>query len=707
MPRRRAFSLPSEAQLLALLQERAPQAASLQQLAAHFQVPEAAQPALRRRLHDLVRRGRVQLREGRYFLPPRPQTLVGVVQRHEDGYGFFVPDDRTQADVYLPRHAMRGVLHGDRVRVRVETGRDGRRRGRVVQVLARGQSDVIGTVRYAGRRYWLVPLEPHRCPQVALPARTRQEAKPGQLAVVELTGFRGAQPQGRLRELLGEAGDPGMALALVLRKYDLPRAFPPEVEAEAEAVARPVDDEGRGRRDLRSLLTFTIDGETARDFDDAVSLEELPSGHYRLGVHIADVSHYVREDSALDREAFRRGTSVYFPDRVIPMLPDRLSSDLCSLRPASDRLTMSLLIELTPAGEPRGYELVDAVIHSRARLTYRQVAAYLEGDRRALAGTPAALGEVLARMAALAQRLRQRRLRAGSLDFDLPASDLVLDHEGNIERILRAERTAAHLLIEEFMLLANRTVAAHLARRRVPTLYRVHAPPEASKIAQFNAFVQALGYRVHTKAGAIRPRAVQAVLQQAQGKPEERLINHLLLRTLQRACYATENTGHFALAFPHYTHFTSPIRRYPDLVVHRLLREAARPRGMPAARRAFWAQRLPEIAAHASQRERLAEEAEREVVERKKVEFMRDKVGQAFTGVITGVTGFGLFVELEDLLVEGLVPLARLPGAFVHHPQRHCLLNPKTGQAYRLGDRLRVRLERVHRERGRLDFSLC
>jgi ribonuclease R len=652
----------------------------------------------------------VRVRGSRYALPERQRTLVGVVQRHEDGYGFVVPDEGEQEDVYVPRQSMRGVMHGDRVLVRLDAAprRGERRSGSVTQVLERSHQEVIGRVTTVGKGCLLVPVEARLCPEIYIPPGERGGAQRGHMAVAEISRYTlgQTQPHGRIVDVLGYADDPGMEMQLILHKYALPSAFPPEVEEAAAAIPpqlRP--HEYRGRRDFRQHITFTIDGETARDFDDAVSLDVLPNGHLLLGVHIADVSHYVREGSQLDQEAYHRGTSVYFPDRVIPMLPARLSNEVCSLQPAVDRLTLSVCIELTPDAETVSYDIVDTVICSQARLTYSQVAAYLEGSSRVLEDASPAIGEVLQRMDVMATRLRERRFAAGSIDFDLPESDIVLDSEGRIERILRAERNRAHMLIEEFMLLANRTVAAHLTALKVPTLYRVHEPPAADKIVQFNTFVHAFGYAVEG-GDTIHPGAVQAVLAAAAGKPEEMLVNHVLLRSMQRARYAAQNSGHFGLAFTHYTHFTSPIRRYPDLLVHRLWRDTRRAGGLTAARRDFWVNHLPEMAEHTSQRERLADDAERDVIELKKVEFMLDKLGQEYAGVITGVTRFGLFVELTDLFIEGFVHIAWLFDHYVYDAARFCLIGQYTGQIHRLGARVRVRVDNVNVTRRQIDFSL-
>ena len=705
------MSLPSESQVLEIFQGTGQQQYTMKRLIQHFAVTVEERPAFREAIRAMVARGRLVLLHGtRYALPQRLDTLAGVVRRHADGYGFVVPEDAQEDDIYLSRYAMQGVMHGDRVLVRLEPRqRDGERRsGRVVQVLERGQHQVTGRVEILGKHCWLLPLDARLCPDIFIAPPDRLQAQRGAMAVAEITryGLMQEHPQGRIVEVLGSADAPDMELRLILRKYRLPAAFPPEVEAAAEAVVSQVEPPDRASRcDLRDLVTFTIDSETARDFDDAVSVEPLTNGHVRLGVHIADVSVYVHEGSPLDREAAERGTSVYFPDRVIPMLPARLSQDICCLLPDVDRLTLSVFIELTTDAHIVRYEIVDTVIRSQARLTYTRVAEYLDGNPRALDGWNPAIGEVLECLDHLASVLRQQRLAAGSLDFDLPEADIILDSEGKIDAILRAEYTRAHMLIEEVMLLANRTIAAHLAGLNVPALYRVHEPPAPEKLVQFSALVRTFGY-AFPDMGRLQPGAVQTLLDVVQGTPEAPLINHLLLRSLPPAHYAIDNTGHFGLACTHYTHFTSPIRRYPDLIVHRLLRDSAAPGGMSAARREFWLQALPEIATSTSTSERRAAEAEREVENLKKIEFMLTKLGEEYDGVITGVTQFGLFVELEDLFVEGLVHISWLPDYCLFYPERFCLVGQNTGQTYRLGDRVRVRVDNVSLTRKQIDFSL-
>ncbi|MGE3539112.1 MAG: ribonuclease R [Candidatus Tectimicrobiota bacterium] len=705
------MTLPTETQVLALFQNTAQQQYTMKRLVRHFALPVDERPLFRDLIDDMVKRGRLlRLHGSRYALPRRLDTFIGVVKRHADGYGFVASESGDEDDVYLPRQAMHGVMHGDRLLVRLEPRpRIGERRsGRVIQVLERAQQEVVGRVEMLGKTCWLLPLDPRLCPDIALLPQQGVPVKRGVMAIAAITRFTLSQPypQGRVVEVLGAADAPDIEMRLIMRKYDLPTAFPPEVEEAAEAVSLHLTpDDLAGRRDLRQLVTVTIDSETARDFDDAVSLEPLANGHVRLGVHIADVSFYVQEESPLDREAARRGTSVYFPDRVIPMLPAHLSHEVCCLRPDVERLTLSVLIELTADGRPLHSEMVAAVIRSQARLTYTRVAAYLDGNAQALAGLNPAIGPMLKQMDILARRLRQQRLEAGSLDFDLPEADIVLDSEGKIDTIMRAERSPAHQLIEECMLLANRTVALYLSQSGVPALYRVHAPPSQDRLVQFSTFVRTFGYAIPDQ-DRLQPGALQGLLAAVQGKPEAAMINHLLLRALPRAQYSVQNSGHFGLACTHYTHFTSPIRRYPDLVVHRLVRDCLQSGGMLAARRAMWAVSLPVIAESTSLTERLADDAEREVEQLKKVEFMLDKLGETYDGVITGVTPFGCFVELDALFIEGLVHVTSLPEYCMYYPERFSLVGQRTGRVYRLGDRVHVRLEHVSVARRQIDFRL-
>ena len=504
-------------------------------------------------------------------------------------------------------------------------------------------------------------------------------------------------PIGRVTEVLGNIDDPGVDATIITRKYGLPDQHGQEAVAEARRML-----EGRGSpRTLARPRTgpggapvlppLTIDGEHARDFDDAITIEKLPNGNHWLGVHIADVAHYVQEGGALDEEAYERGTSVYFPDRAVHMFPSELSTGLCSLNPHVDRLVQSCLMEIDRQGTVLRHEIHDGVIHSDARMTYTDVSAILMDRNPELMTKFKAFVPMFETMRDLFQILNERRRRRGSIDFDLKEPEIILDDEGMVKQIIAAERRIANRIIEEFMLVANETVAQHLDDGNVPTLYRIHEAPDPLKVEQFEEFVSTLGYSLGVSATAVRPRHFQKLVEQIHGKPEEKPIAFLMLRTMQKARYAETNSGHFGLAASSYTHFTSPIRRYPDLVVHRTLRESRR--GMSNERVEELTEDLPEMGRHTSERERRAAEAERELVQWKKVRFMADKVGDEFEGYVTGVTAFGLFIELVEHFVEGMVHVSTMADDYYRFIERaHVLRGEHTGQVYRLGDKVRVRM---------------
>ena len=596
----------------------------------------------------------------------------------------------------------------------------GRAHGSVVRVVERALSRLVG--RYAvgaGGTACVVPFDPRIAAGVRVLPGAGGQAEPDDMVEIELTGAPDAAPgpAGRVVEVLGDAEAPGADTRIVIRKHGLPDAHGDDAIAEARrlgAAVRAVDR--RGRTDFRGLTTVTIDGETARDFDDAVTLEELPGGRCRLGVHIADVAHYVPEGGVLDRAAYERGTSVYFPDRAVHMFPAELATGLCSLNPGVDRLVQSCLMEIGRDGEVVRYELHDGLIRSDARMTYAEVNAALTGPEPARppvpgpAGTAARrreeLGPLFRQMAALFERLHGRRRRRGAIDFDLPAAQFLFDEAGRVEAIVAAERNLAHRIIEEFMLAANETVAGHLAAAGVPALFRVHEAPDPASVADFEAFAATLGHGLGAPPGRLAPAHFQRLIDRVAETPQARPVAFLILRTMQQARYDPANLGHFGLAAPTYTHFTSPIRRYPDLVVHRLLR-AVRHGALGAGRRGALDDDLPAIARQTSERERRAEEAERELVQWKKVRFMADKVGDEFTGCITGVAAFGLFVELVEQFVEGLVHVSGMADDFYRFvEEQHVLYGERSGKTYRLGDRVRVRLVRVDRDRRQLDLAL-
>jgi len=672
-------------------------------------------PAARRELKPVLRRliadgALVKIRGARVGLPDRMNLVVGRLSCNPSGYGFVVPEVRRegQGDLFVAAANIREALHGDRVVARLERQGPKGPEGRIIRVLERANLRIVGRYEDDGRfGGHVVPFDKRVLHEVFVPAGEESGATAGQMVAVEITRPPTAtrNPAGRVLEVLGRLTDPGVDLKVIVAKYGLPDAFPPEVEEEARHVACPVGaEEIPGRTDFRGWLTVTIDPETARDHDDAVGIERRKDGGYRLAVHIADVAHYVREGGPLDQEAYLRGTSVYFPDRVVPMLPHALSSDVCSLVEGRDRLTQSVVIELDARGRVKGKAFHDGVIRSAARLSYEQAQAIVDGDA-GLRERFASLVPSLLVMDELAKLMRARRHDRGSLDFDLPEPKLVLDEAGEMTGIVRHARLDSMRLVEEFMLAANEAVAEELDRAGAGALYRVHEQPDPERVEEFVDLVASLGYRMPGRLEGIRPEDFQLVLRQIEGKPEEKLVSYLLLRTMKLARYHEENLGHFGLATGMYAHFTSPIRRYPDLVVHRALR--ALRQGKDAEREAWLREKLPEMGLHLSERERRASEAERELVEWKKVRFMAARVGEAFSGYVTGVQAFGLFVELEEIYVQGLVHVSSMTDDYYRFLEKaHLLKGENTGKAYRLGDRVEVQVVRADLDRRQVDFAL-
>jgi ribonuclease R len=705
--------MTSAEQLLQAIRDKLDHPATLRELLQRLRVAKQDRAALKRQLRSLVADGRlVQIRGHRYGLPDRMNLVVGRVETNPRGFGFVVPDqplDEVRGDIYIAGANLNQAMHGDRVVARIERVKDDdRAEGRIVRILERGTQRTVG--RYEVDRSGLgfvVPFDRRVVMDVQIAEDTRG-AGPGDMVEVEIirwpTATRG--PLGRVVEVLGPIDAPGVDIEIILRKYGIVDGHGAAAVAEAARLGETVrEKDHRGRTDFRPWMTVTIDGEHARDFDDAITIDRTERGHFLLGVHIADVAHYVQEGSPLDEEACDRATSVYFPDRAVHMFPPELATGLCSLNPRVDRLVQSCLMEVDRRGEVVRYEFHDGVINSDARMTYTEVNAILADRDPAVIARYAGLVTTFELMGELFEILNGRRRRRGSIDFDLAEPEVVLDANGLVEQIVRAERNIAHRLIEEFMLLANETVAGHLERLGVPTLYRVHEPPDPLKVADFEGFVTALGYSLAAPAGAVAPRHFQRLVERIRGKPEEKPIALLLLRTMQKARYDAANLGHFGLAARAYTHFTSPIRRYPDLVVHRILRESRR--GLSEERSAELVEDLPEIARHTSDRERRANEAEWELVAWKKVRFMADKVGDEFEGFITGVTAFGLFVELVEHFVEGLVHVSTMANDYYRFDEKqHCLSGENTRKTYRLGDRVRVQVLKVDLEQRQVGLGI-
>jgi len=826
----------SDSAILKHIARQPKKAAGYKQLLRELGAKGDARRELSERLQALVKKGELQQVDSDRFAIPKPPSnrnlLVGRLSMHRDGFGFVIPETRSldaglkaklAGDVFIPPPGVGSAMHGDRVMVEITAFRpDGRAEGRIVRSISRAHPTVVGIFHHAQRHNTVRPIDQKVAQEIIIPpgmenpktdaeaASPRQKSRDrvigdqaarhtgwqdldGAVVDVEITDWPSStqNPRGRVIEILGGEDDFGVDVEIMIRKFHLPHRFPPAVIEEAQAIATSIPArELRQRRDYRHLPIVTIDGETARDFDDAVHVRLLENGNYELQVHIADVAQYVTAESPLDQEARLRGTSVYFPDRAVPMLPLELSTDICSLRPQVDRLVLSCTMEIDHQGEVSGYEINEGVIRSAERMTYTAVNAVLEGDP-AMRKRYAPLVESFERMRDLAMILNRKRERRGSIDFDLPEPVIEFDEFGLMKSITRSERNIAHRLIEEFMLSANESVAHYLENKRVASLYRIHEKPDAKRVYDFEVIASTFGYslgvgalpihRVQMKADRraahgtgkrvreievpkevhITPRMYQKLTAKIAGKPEERILSYLMLRSLKQARYSEENLGHFALAAPTYTHFTSPIRRYPDLIVHRILKDVLSdsaetmngevPVGVseseasareahdfrraeqrsgksgPTAPASPWSKRrgrdhhealeplggpipleeLHEIADESSQSERRADDAERELMEWKKVKFMEGRIGEDFDGLIISVTKFGFFVELTDLFVEGLVPLNTLDDDhYAYQENTRQIIGQRSRKAYSLGDRVRVLVDRIDPVEKKIQFAV-
>jgi ribonuclease R len=636
----------------------------------------------------------------RYALPRKINLAVGPLQVIRSGAGFVETEEGP--DVFIPANALGSALDGDRVVARVERRRRGDRpEGRIIKVLERARETVVGVYHTARNFGFVVPEDQKLTSDVFVPPGQDGGARDGQVVVVRITSWGDAKrgPAGEVETVLGTLGDPGVDVLAVAHGHELPLEFPGEVEGEARRLQEQgVDPGDHERLDLRGRLVFTIDPADARDHDDALSIRKGEDGVWEVGVHIADVSHYVEEGSPIDQEAFRRATSVYLVDRVIPMLPEALSADLCSLRPHEDRLAVSLLLRLDDEARVRDHQLVRSVIRSAHKLSYEEAQAILDGEESVSPEADTAIRS----LAALAGKLRAQREARGSIDFDLPESRVVLSPEGEPTDIQKVQRLGAHRLIEDFMILANEVVDREAVGRKLPFLHRVHEHPDGDRLDQLRAFLQGLGVQIPEKPS---PKDLQRAIARFDGRPEESLVSTVVLRSMKQARYSEKPVGHFGLATDHYTHFTSPIRRYSDLEVHRLATRAmVDGERLPETLRT---ERLAAVARRTSDRERVAVDAERDSIDLKKTEFMEQHVGDVFDGTISGVTSFGLFVLLDAFFVEGLVHVSSLADDYyVFLEEKFALVGEHTRKQFRLGDRVRVQVASVSLEDRKIDFVL-
>jgi len=733
--------------------------ATFKQLVRELHLQGEKRDGLEDALDRLADKGQlVELRSGHFVaVGANPEYVSGRLSIHRDGFGFLIPDqllENVQGDIFLPPDEAAKGMHGDRALVHIaRLANEGRAEGEIIRILRRAHVTVVGEFRIRKRGNFVVPSDdriqqwieipegmempaPHASADRVGPAPREIhsiEDLDGLIVNVEVLEFPedGEQGIGRVIEILGAKDDFGVDVEIMIRKHHLPHEFPPEVIEQARAIPHQIAaSELAKRRDFRKLEIVTIDGETARDFDDAVWVETLPNGHYALQVHIADVSHYVLPGTPIDEEALLRGTSVYFPDRAVPMLPVELSTDVCSLRPQEDRLVLSALLEIDRQGDTVAQEFMAGVIRSAERMTYTNVYQLLEGDP-AMRERYSRLVDRFELMRELALVLNRKRARRGSIDFDMPETNIELDMSGQMIGVTRAERNVAHRIIEEFMLAANEAVAGHFESAGIPALYRIHEKPHAKRVMEFEEIAAHFGYSLGIGAIPVKrfpvvdrrrdgrkvrqditiarndvnlsSRNYQRLIAKIAGKPEERTLSYLMLRSLKQARYSNVNEGHFALAAAAYTHFTSPIRRYPDLIVHRLLRHLLESGGGLLDE-----PHLKELGEDTSFTERRAAEAERELVEWKKVRFMEDRVGDEFDALIISTTKYGFFVELTELFVEGLVPMETLPSdRFRYHENGRKVIGERTRKTYSIGDAVRVRLDRADTVERKLQFALA
>ncbi|MGM8212022.1 ribonuclease R [Virgibacillus sp. W0430] len=653
----------------------------------------------------------VRTRKNRFGLPEKMNLIRGKVQMHKKGFAFLIPDEEAQSDVYIHPTDLNGAMNNDKVLVRLEkrAGNENRPEGTVIRILERAVLQVVGTYE-DNRSFGFVVADDKRIPNdIFIPKSSTMGAISGHKVIVHITKYPEGRKsaEGEVIQILGHKNDPGIDIVSVIYKHGIKLDFPKEVLDQAASIPETItDEELDGRRDLREEVIVTIDGADAKDLDDAVTVKQLDNGNFKLGVYIADVSHYMKADSPMDKEAFDRGTSVYLVDRVIPMIPHRLSNGICSLNPQVDRLTIGCEMEINPSGEIVSHSIFESVIRTTERMTYKDVNKILADKDETVRSKYEALVPMFEQMEELAAILRNKRIRRGAIDFDFKEALVIAGEDGKVKDIVIRERSVGERLIEEFMLAANETVAEHFHWMDVPFIHRIHEDPDQGKLEHFFNFLAGLGYRIKGRADEVHPQELQKVLENMQDKPEEMIVSKLMLRSMKQAKYDPQSIGHFGLSTPFYTHFTSPIRRYPDLIVHRLIRTYLLDNKLDQRTINKWKDKLPEIARHTSEKERTAVDAEREVNDLKKAEYMQDKIGEEYTGVISSVTNFGLFVELANT-VEGLVHVSYMTDDYYHFDERsYAMIGERTGNVYRIGEEVNVRVISVNIEERVVDFEL-
>ncbi|MEQ3338019.1 ribonuclease R [Clostridium butyricum] len=704
--------------LVSFMKEPAYSPMALEDLVAVFDIKPNEYSAFKKTLRVMEREGLImRTKKDRFIIADgnnnhietKENLVIGTLQAHAKGFGFLIPEDENEKDVFLPSNCMNGAINGDKIAVKVtrEDTNTKKREGEVVEIIERNTTTVVGIYEDSKSFGFVISEDTRISRDIYIPKRDRNGAQDGDVVTVKITKWPegNRKPEGVVTEVLGRKGDRGIDILIVIKKLGLPEEFNSKVLKYAEGISEEIDEsEYKGRRDLRDVRMVTIDGEDAKDLDDAVSIEKLPNGNYKLGVHIADVSHYVRENNPLDKEAFKRATSVYLIDRVIPMLPRKLSNGICSLNPKVDRLTLSCIMEIDHKGKVVNHEIVESVIRTNERMTYTDVTKILEDNDEELIKRYDYLVDDFKTMEELCKILRAKRTKRGAIDFEIAEAKIILNELGKPIEIKPYDRAISNRMIEEFMLVANETVAEHMFWTHLPFVYRIHENPDDEKLTKFKEFIHNLGYNINWTE-EIRPKTLQDIIEKVKGKSEETVVNTLLLRSMMQARYAPECTGHFGLAAQYYCHFTSPIRRYPDLQIHRIIKEYLH--GKIDEKRE---NKLKNIVGHSakqsSEMERKAQDAEREVDDLKKAEYMQDRIGEEFEGVISSVTSFGVFVELPST-IEGLVHITDLDDDYYIYEEDHLrLIGERTKKIYKLGDKVLVECVHVDMPNKEIFFKI-
>lgn len=697
--------------LLGLISEAAYNPLKKEELAMIFDIHHTEMPMFYNFLDELVESGYLILtKKGKYTSPNQMGLFVGKLVSHKKGFGFVESDEEYTQDLFIPADSLNGAMHNDRVIAEITTPATDEKRaeGRIIKVVERAITDVVGTFQESKNFGFVLPDNKKFNKDIFIPKKFFNGARGNDKVVCRITQWptEDRKPEGKIIEILGQKGDRYVEIASVIREHGLPEEFPKKVLDEAEKVAIEIPQEEIDRRlDIRDMNIFTIDGEDAKDLDDAVSIEVLDNGNYKLGVHIADVTHYVKEKSKLDKEALKRATSVYLVDKVIPMLPKTLSNGVCSLNPFEDKLTLSVFMEIDHKGDVVKHDIKETIINSKARMTYTEVSDILEKDDEKLKKTFAKVADDFFNAEKLARILMKRREKRGAIDFDFPEAKIILNNDGDVVDIKQYERRISNRIIEEFMLITNETVAEHFFWLNMPFVYRVHETPAHEKIETLNKFISTFGYVIKGDLESVHPKALQGIIEQIHGKTEEKAISTIMLRSLKQARYSPECVGHFGLAAQYYSHFTSPIRRYPDLQIHRIIKEFLNGK-ISQKRQDQLAQIVDYASTQSSEREREAELAERDVKDIYKARYMEDRVGEEFVGIVSSVTSFGMFIELDNT-VEGLVRLADMSDDYyIFDENTFTILGERTKKMYRIGDVVKIKVEKVNVDFKEIDFKL-